>query len=633
MKPLFHHFVACTLLLFGFFSSGEAIGYDVPSFDSEVFHPDGVFLEESERQSLLEALAAVASNFPGNNRIDSDLKEKALAIALRINPLHRNSRDAHDKLVAGRLPVKTQFFASISSVSEALWGTGQLLLKEPVDPDEQTLASLLMELSLVMHPEPPMDRMREFATVYSDEVNDWNRMIATQRDNNPSSVRSANLIHEIKDIIKQMESAPKPKQKIAEAPGNSNPDNGEKQKSKGKAKGKKDRPAMPDQPDVFRAQVRSISTVRTVVAVDSSPVAGLFRVELRSLAGPAEEELLPFTTGGSAADYPSIPVLPSAQDVPIRAPSLPMSIADGLGWDWAPGTIAEVSFEPGDRGTLPGPRRVSSAGGVLPTLILLDSIFADEELNQEVVVAGELDEETMFPVMSGSILGTIEAAIELDKPYLLLPGNIVPDLVKELQLSGDLSKLFALELVSYATLDEAIAFSTGTMDPAVVSAVESFAEVKAVSNKMPLVQFARNPSVQERLETIVEACPNHLSSRAMLEFGKTPVSDEMKILQSVRSIDTWVEPYLSLSADADLNELRNRFEDDEYGLSRLRTEVHPDVRDYFDKVEDLLEVAEKYLNLTNFDTSIGQQRLREVEALIDEVEDQRSQLLGVDEVD
>lgn len=100
------------------------------------------------------------------------------------------------------------------------------------------------------------------------------------------------------------------------------------------------------------------------------------------------------------------------------------------------------------------------------------------------------------------------------------------------------------------------------------------------------------------------------------------------IRQSVSSIDLWIKPYLSIGGSADLNELKNRFEDDELGLSRLRTEVHPDAGDYFDKAEDLLEAAELYINLTNLGSSIGQQRLREVEELIDEVKDQRARLFG-----
>jgi hypothetical protein len=142
------------------------------------------------------------------------------------------------------------------------------------------------------------------------------------------------------------------------------------------------------------------------------------------------------------------------------------------------------------------------------------------------------------------------------------------------------------------------------------------------------MQFAKNPNVQQRLQAIVDAYPNHLSSKAMLAFGKTPISPEIMIRQSVNSIDPLIKPYLSIGGSADLNELKNRFEDDELGLSRLRTEVHPDARDYFDKAEDLLEAAERYINLTNSGSSIGQQRLREVEELIDEAKDQRARLVG-----
>jgi len=623
MKPHFHSIVASFALSFGMLSTSHLSAYDVPNFDREVFHPDGIFLEESERQSLLEALAAVASNFPESNRIDSDLKEKALATALRINPLHRNCRSAHELLTVGRLPSRTQYFDSVSGASEALWSTGLRLLEEPIDPEEKKLASILMELSLLMHPEPPMERMKRFALVLDEKVNDWEKIITVQRNDNPSSVRSANLIRETQDILEKMKLAPIP---VMPKGGSSRATPGEGKSAK--VEPKKDRPPRPDSPRVFQVQSRALPVVRNVTAVDSVIAAGIFRLELRKISGDIEKEIFSFASRPQVSEYPRIPVLPAPRGIPISEVTLPMSVAAGRGWNWSPGRIAEISFEPEERVTLPGPPRLSHTRAVLPTMILLESILADKNLNPEFAVAGELDEVTMLPKMSGSILETIEEAKSLEKPYLLLPDSVVPDFVSELQQSGDLAILFSMELISFATIDDAIAHCTGGVAPGLEEAISAFAEVKAKSDSMPLMQFAKNPNVQQRLQAIVDAYPNHLSSKAMLAFGKTPISPEIMIRQSVSSIDLWIKPYLSIGDSTDLNELKNRFEDDELGLSRLRNEVHPDARDYFDKAEDLLEAAELYINLSNLGSSIGQQRLREVEELIDEVKDQKAILFG-----
>ncbi|MCH1409980.1 MAG: hypothetical protein L7V87_13185, partial [Verrucomicrobiales bacterium] len=329
MKPHFHNIVASFALIFGMLSMSHVSAYDVPNFDRKVFHPDGIFLEESERQSLLEALAAVASNFPEINRIDSDLKEKALATALRINPLHRNCRSAHELLTVGRLPSRTQYFDSVSGASEALWSTGLRLLEAPIDPEEKKLASILMELSLLMHPEPPMERRKRFALVLDEKVNDWKKIITVQRNDNPSSVRSANLIHETQDILEKMKLAPIP---VMPKGGSSKATPGEGKSAK--VEPKNDRPPRPDSRGVFQVQSRALPVVRNVKAVDSVTAAGIFRLELRKISGDIEEEIFPFASRPQVSEYPRIPVLSAPQGIPISEITLPMSVATGRGWNW-----------------------------------------------------------------------------------------------------------------------------------------------------------------------------------------------------------------------------------------------------------------------------------------------------------
>ena len=109
-----------------------------------------------------EALAAIASNFPGHPSVDSDLREKALALSLRLNPLHLHSRLAHSALLNGTTPEKTAYFDSLSAVSETLWTTAKRLTKTPTDPEERKLAPYVMELSLLTQPSPPIERVRLF---------------------------------------------------------------------------------------------------------------------------------------------------------------------------------------------------------------------------------------------------------------------------------------------------------------------------------------------------------------------------------------------------------------------------------------------------------------------------------------
>ncbi len=54
----------CGALLLASLAPGAVRAYDPPDFSAELFAADGILLAEDERSSLLEALAAIASNFP-----------------------------------------------------------------------------------------------------------------------------------------------------------------------------------------------------------------------------------------------------------------------------------------------------------------------------------------------------------------------------------------------------------------------------------------------------------------------------------------------------------------------------------------------------------------------------------------
>jgi len=145
-----------TCLVFAF--AGRSGAYDVPDFQHGLFDPDGLFLEGNLRDSLLEALAAVASNYPGNPRVDEDLCEKALAIALRIDPLHFHSRAAHEAHARGREPKPTSFFSEPAGVVELLWKNGLEFSAPDSEPERRRLGPHLMEISLLLHPELPRER-------------------------------------------------------------------------------------------------------------------------------------------------------------------------------------------------------------------------------------------------------------------------------------------------------------------------------------------------------------------------------------------------------------------------------------------------------------------------------------------
>ena len=80
---------------------GDALSgaYESPNFDVPMFERDALSLDAEGRTEVVAALIAVAQNLPSAPNIDTDVKEKVIAIALRLAPLDPAARSAHQNLL------------------------------------------------------------------------------------------------------------------------------------------------------------------------------------------------------------------------------------------------------------------------------------------------------------------------------------------------------------------------------------------------------------------------------------------------------------------------------------------------------------------------------------------------------
>lgn len=592
--------------------------YDVPDFDYPLFSADGIFLEDADRESLLQALSSLASNFEGESKVDDDLKEKAIAIALRIDPLHYSSRMAHGALWEGKPTTPIPYFTSLSSVSEVLWTTATLLSKKPLEPEEAKLAPYLMDLSLAVHASTPKDRLLAFAEATPRKKLDWDKFLILSTDKSETQIARAHAAAEIAAVaVVEIDTPPAPKAEPAPPSMKPRPPGPEN-------------PPKPDRPvrDGFSATLRKMPAVLHTTAVESMAVPGEISVMIRPPDGSVERDLFPFIAKTAPSEYEELPLFPGRRSLTISNLDVTGTFPASRDMEFPPRVIGEVTFE--EKGSLPGPRRLSLAKGRLPALLLVEANIKDLSIDPDFTISGDIVSPKSTALIEGSPLETVTAAAELGTPYLLYPESGLDDLVSELQESPDgLQSIFDVEVIAFNSLESAVELATSGAPASLQEASAAFAEIKLASTRMPLLDFAANAKVQERLEALLSVYPGHFSALALLEFGRRPVSNLSQIKRDLSAIKGAVKPFLILAEvdTTDYEALKRQLEPSDIALSRMRTTVAPAARDYFGYAEDILEAADLYLQLTNKTSSIGRQRLEQVEEAIEQLETEEETLV------
>lgn len=577
---------------------GPAAAFEVPDFSAELFSRDGVFLASDERSSVLEALAALASNFAGSTMVDDDLREKALALALALDPLHYHSRLALRALEKGGLPERTPFFDSLPALSETLWSTGMHLSEIPVDPEEKRLAIPLLELSLLTHPDPPTERLATLGRISGGEAPAWEKALKLSRENNPSTGRAANLY----------------RRALGRAE--------DEQRAQERAEAKPDPRSMPaDEPaprPSFEPVTRTLATVRWLNYESGHAQPGTVTLTLRAPDGGTERRWLEEKT--AAADL--LPLLASERDLPVTGLEIPRSLVVEKNWTWPAGVLAETSFA--SDLPWPGPRRLLDASATLPALVLAEAALTGSNPNPDFILLGDADRASGEARLLGRAVPQIEVARNRGGRYLLVPEAAFAELFSHVRESGSLDLLFGPELIAYSTASEAAGRLLQPTGDDLAAADAILTEIKTASQRMPLPELARLPSAQERLRSLLAACPAHLSARIMLDYGQTPPTEKEVLRLFAGKVHAIVEPFLVL-AGADLAEA-----DAGTGVGtvflKLRTECPSAARNLLDAAEDVHEAAALYQQFANKTSSLAVQRLRETRTAIARYEAERSAL-------
>jgi len=605
-------------------SSGSVLAqvYQDPDFEFEVFDEDAISLQGDERTVVVEALAALASNFPQNGLVDMELRQKALAIALRLDSLNASARATRQSLLSGRKPRESEYFEKLLPIHKTLW-THALAMKKGQEPEDQRLYPLLMELALVINPEIKGDTSLAYATsieALADRVPDWKKFVQLNAGKKSKSSVRAELIlsqgkkyqDKIVEIILLKQQEAKAALAAAKSGGNNPPAN---------PVPVKDNTAMPKP----GGQVVGTSAEAKVITwwrmgrMDVPIRLGKVMLNVRK-ATPADADLFGNRTDDSMSTQSMRLVPGGGIDVDRSWLSRSYTVARNRHSNYPRGRVAEVSFALlGDQTSPPEARRVPE-GKDIGTLLAMEKIINNVDLDPSVAVYGLLDEQK---IKAGA--GNLAKAVDLAREgnlRLLVVSDEMEYVTRDWIALGYLDRLLDPQIVSVSNIDEMVLAARIDKPAEVIDAIYLFSEIKGIKT-MTLEEATKNPVVRLRLEAITAQFPQHLSAKMLLAYGKG--GDEMKVSLSgsVREIFSLLQPFTeryrtamvenpdeaeSLEGLKDLAEAR---------LDYLGDRVAEEAKAYLRASDKTLEELVSYLRVSN-KTSASALKKREAaeEALV-----------------
>ncbi len=598
---------------------GAQAAYDAPNFDRRPVDPDALSLGARERGELATLLATVAANFRADAGMDDDLREKALGVALTLAPLHPGARATHASLLSGKTPAPLPGDLRPAQLSAQLWRLAEKLAARDAEPADRRLAPMLMEIALLIQPGTASDDRRLAYQQASEAAPvNWNRFLTLQPKEHPSNARAIALFRPVSPTPEPAE-APTPT-----APADPTPSMAKIDETPSPAL-----PPTPQAPPV--SEIKVASSAIAYLALDREKKSALSGSATFKVRDPTEDEAGLFgllLEAGSGQGFEMR--LTYDRDGPVISNT-----------DHAERLIRRVFRRWPDRRlgefTFLGPATQTPPGTVdlsLPALFMLSSTFSGETINEafaparEFLLAGELGRRGEIELPAAFAypeLARAAAAAPLPPRALFLPD---PEARAERELldaaiAGEAGLLLTTQLIVYESVETLQPLLFGDTPENLLAAMEEFSAVQSLRETMDVGVIARNEFVQQRLRALLEKWPGHLSARLLLAYGARPADMTLTIAASLNAITQAVEPvaaeytaHIEGTGGNLLSDVEPLLETATQTLTGLRLKVDPRARDCLTAAERTLEAYQAYLSLNNRDSSLGQQRLRELQEKI-----------------
>lgn len=438
-----------------------ATAYRPPNLKKEIFDTKELKLDKFDRAGAVSSLVSVARDFDAEEDVDFELRAHALAIASRLDKDNAKVKSTLDQLKENGETIDEP--AEKSRVTRRLSSAVRALVRKKDNDANQDCAAYIVDIAIRLDPDggsvSKLENQRDELKKAGHKA-DWKGMLGSP-------------IHRARNPWDQEEEVFEKKEVIM--PG-----------------GEGKRFAQP-QSHINGLVVRqlgngnlsgSASTVNATALTEEGQddLLFTFNQDVGPMMGGCLEEVIKFLR--------------------IRYDGQPDKIPDGY--------RIELGFQ--DKYV---PKDGPSAATAFT--LLLDSLFSGEKLDDDFACTGDMTADGMVQKIGGAA-AKIRGATKRGCKIVGIPVGNGKEIGDLLLLDG-IDQLLNIQIFTLKTFDQAHAVSRAEKSEEVAKTLELFKQVAAVVREKGGEMLA-NPSVQERLETVIERMPNHLSAQLLLQKGK-----------------------------------------------------------------------------------------------------------------
>ena len=532
--------VLCSLIAFVLSCSLSFAGYVAPT-DHTPFRRDQLPIDVETMTSLSRQLTTLTSTLPHDTNDDLRVAAQFLALAQALDPVNHQVDELASSFKKKESPDKADG-SEVAIAKTRAWRTQAWLASPEAGKDGQVLATCLGDVLAKVDPEHPS------AAVFAKEQGKWDQWVANAKDFEDKAMPE-----------------------IAE---NTDTDKKDVEKSDDKTE---------LETTAFRKEKATILSPFWIYHEDTEK----YTLEMCTVSAKSwiDHEHESFRYHLEKVDEEK------AKPILIDVNEATVPVLKELNHGIPTGGVLSIGI--GEKNTY-SLRRNSNSISAAAAVLASATISGDEPTG---IVMGVVtkDGKLKMPKNGWELIRVITAApgsrVVLPKSAAsLLPGLLTMD---------DLQTFVKHDIILAENMEELIAFSKKTPDPALQEALTAFAGIREKAPMNTIGPFVTNPFVITRLEKIVAAFPQHASAQMLLMQAKgkrpTTLSPELvahEIRRGIAPIQWIAEVDLGLQArDIKAETLQQNFDECRAALDPLEKMVATSDRQIYAEAIELVNTT------------------------------------------